>query len=739
MAEDPKGPAMDLEKELRCAICTDVLFQPLTLLDCLHTFCGACLKEWFSLQASTATSAHPYTCPSCRASVRATQKDARVTTLLEMFLQANPDRGKSEEEKEDQRKIYKPGDVVMPKLRRRQQDPEDDRLMAEIRELSLREVGVGGGATEEPRDRRRRDRSREHRETEGRRYRTRDTGSPITAGDTHPDYRANGHSSNASPSPRPTQRQIEHQSSLRSLLSASEFDSEEMEAEIMRQIREEGLLDGIDLENIDRSQEEEISEHVHPSLRQSLDVDVLRQTPPHNNSSPSLTRPQQVLDAESSDIRPSSSSAAMAPSSDRPVLYPEPSILCARCGKTHIEYSLHYHCSICAGGHYDLCIRCYRAGKGCIHWFGFGNAALRNYQNKAPIGGYPSGHEEPHTLIGRRYLRPSHASRSSAALNDRSPILTTEDPAQRLQSGVFCEMCHAFANGCYWKCDICNEGAWGFCNSCVNQGRHCTHPLLPLQHNTSTASASTASSATSSSSITPKSASLTRGPGSTPLAKALFRPLSFSTLCDICAYPIPPSHTRFHCPRCNAGNSDICTSCYHGLVASGRIGPENGQHGWRRCPHGHRMVVVGFEDRAGGQRRVVVRDLVGGLRLREEDDDAAVAAAADALAAPSWSWRDADGAVRKTRTRAGTGTGTMGAAGKQQQQQQELRFPPDGGVGARAVALWGYWPGEGVVDELLFPKGAEVAEVEDINGDWFFGCYAGAKGLFPGTYVRRLW
>ena len=147
-------------------ICTDLLYQPLTLLDCLHTFCGACLKEWFAFQPSTATSVHPYTCPSCRASVRSTQPNATVTTLLDMFIQANPHRGKSEEEKKSDREKFKYGDVVMPKLRRRggQDEEEDRRLLEEVQQLSLREVGIETSSTvanvdrlEPPRERRRRE------------------------------------------------------------------------------------------------------------------------------------------------------------------------------------------------------------------------------------------------------------------------------------------------------------------------------------------------------------------------------------------------------------------------------------------------------------------------------------------------------------------------------------------------------------------------------------------------------
>src|ERR1700761_4669268 len=77
MADRDQRLAPDLEREVTCFICTDILYQPLTLLDCLHTFCGSCLKEWFSWQALQSTSSHPYTCPSCRATVRGTRPEDR--------------------------------------------------------------------------------------------------------------------------------------------------------------------------------------------------------------------------------------------------------------------------------------------------------------------------------------------------------------------------------------------------------------------------------------------------------------------------------------------------------------------------------------------------------------------------------------------------------------------------------------------------------------------------------------
>lgn len=102
------------------------------------------------------------------------------------------------------------------------------------------------------------------------------------------------------------------------------------------------------------------------------------------------------------------------------------------------------------------------------------------------------------------------------------------------------------------------------------------------------------------------------------------------------------------------------------------------------------MAVVGFQDLPGdGQQRLVVRDLVGGWALKEDDVSA-------------------------------------------QAPQQVL--PPDGGVGKRCLTLWNRFVPE--QDELAFPKNAEIREAEQVNKDWFWGVYAGQKGLFPGNHVR---
>lgn len=940
-----------------------MLYQPLTLLDCLHTFCGSCLKEWFSFEANQAKASkpNPFTCPSCRASVRETRPDAKVTTLLEMFVQANPGQGRTDEEKAELAKRYTVGDNVLPKVKTKKESREeaaDRRMVEEARDQSLRDVGIRGLASSSH-ERGTRHRARESLDS---------TRATVGAHDTRSDRSRRRENIMAAPdTARAQARQIEHQSSLRSLLSSSSMDSTDMEEEILRQIMEDGILDGIDLSNIDGSQEDELSEKIaeayrrrhgrqrsrdnrgersrrvsdrehvssqqerppraregrssqtsdiptthssHPPLsrphlleaypaesvdsRRRTTSETRRQTSPdprggsrapldtrrqaarsatdistraqrssddtrarpgeysrqgrrttdpdglhprrashgtevqrpvvsrspnghgQNSSSnpppsgpgpivgsaptsppltstmgprPTLNGNQHVSDIRNTSVPSPRTVATQAVSTLEPTqLYPEPSISCNRCGKANIEYELHENCGICNDGNYDLCLRCYRLGRGCLHWIGFGHAAFERHRRAALANGPATSGSIPHRLKGHRYMPPPPQSRPAPHNN-----LSYSDPTSRLQSGPFCSNCSTYTPDCFWRCDVCNEGEWGFCNSCVNVGDCCTHPLLPLALSSYLA-ADKAKTNVSTPVQRPTSTVFTPAPSTSPNISAHnkegVRPLTLlnedeyttlhtSTKCDICTHPIPPSTTRFHCPHCNSGDYDICTSCYLRLLKRGAITADNGPNGWRRCPRGHRMIVVGFEDAESGQRRVIDKDLVGGRALKDEKNGAQQLPQQQqqqqksGAGSEEWRWQEQGQGRRAKAVRAAGAAAPASSASasasttsllassssppssndnnnnniqtdpSQQQQQPSITqskptYPPNGGLGLHVLALWSYWPSDSVTDELAFPKGAEIREVEDINGDWFWGVYCGRRGLFPGNYARVL-
>ncbi|KAI5867967.1 hypothetical protein GGS23DRAFT_543397 [Durotheca rogersii] len=947
-------PSVDLEKELTCSICTEILYQPLTLLDCLHTFCGACLKNWFSWQLKAvenaptprSSSSRIYTCPSCRAPVRDTRHNATVNTLLDMFLAANPDKSKPADEKEEMRQNYRPGDDVLPRVRVPERSSEDRRLqeierqmLEQARQMSLRDAGVDpaeGSRARRRRDRSRSDGERSRSDRDGSRDARREPRDYARRDDTHrrrvdpnglllpepsSDERRRHRSESRHHAPSRdssrTRRQVEHQASIRSLISSSDVDSRDVEREIeefARQIQEEGLLDGLDLDNIDLTQNDELSrkitdayrrrqrdrvrnqqprrsdpglpsrpdEHlrsasrpapleisrpssrqrsssattrprsstaqnhtddrnrppvrsthleVHvaperrqrrtssssrsatepvrprtaearPAARSQTDLPLRSQgpgTPSHRpsmsesmaagmpvsgqagqSSTSSSPRPRDLSFSErtsTAQIPPASSpeaqsddSAPVHPKKRRPSnlaapqpplpslglikssssqqaqqqrarsqFYQEPSVTCSRCERRHIEYELHYHCSRCAHGEWNICLNCYRSGKGCRHWFGFGYAAFARWE-RVREKARAEGEEDPepsHILTPCRYKPPKYTPGGAEGRR----TLTTDDPSKRLESGEFCAQCLAWANDCIWRCLSCNEGEWGFCNSCVNQGKCCTHPLLPLAYVDPVATPHSSPSRAQFSEY-PRGGAVS--PGLNSISLGDFKPLTFTMSCEICHEEIPPDHQRYHCSRClsttapNAqpGDYNICTDCYAGLVRDGRISNENGHGGWRRCLKGHRMTVIGFSEASSAHRRQVIREMVGGHSLRiSPSEDGAPDGAPDeeheqGPRLEKWSWKGADGERLERLV-----TVDVAATGPPSETEE---FPPDGGVGTRAIARWSWLPQPGADDELLFPRGAEVQEIEDVNGEWFFGHYMGAEGLFPAPYVVAL-
>ena len=419
-----------------------------------------------------------------------------------------------------------------------------------------------------------------------------------------------------------------------------------------------------------------------------------------------------------------------------------PKLTCLRCSRSGIELEVHKHCDSCD---VDLCLPCYRNGRGCNHWFGFGNAALRNF-NASGTDRSSKLLELPHILIGRKYQK----SRASP-LPDAEYDSSTEG---QLQEGNFCDRCGTFANNCFWNCDYCNDGEWGFCNQCVDTHHCCTHPLLPIAFRPpvpftpfSPLDIPPTDYEVSSANHTPDVSrpSTSHSDHSPFFLGTNYAPLTINASCDMCGSAISPSQSRYHCPSHvsststhNLGGYDICSSCYLNQVRSGRVKKDDGPNGWRKCPAGHRMVTLKFDiDDSGHQRRVILEDLVGGWRCTEDDMTA---------------WNEAH---HRTTSRSHQTASTTTQAEQShfrrsmaivlgsvdpETSPKQLRFPPSGGFGAQAAAVWSYIPGAGDDSsyELMFPRNAELREIDDSNDDWWSGVYAGEVGWIYTPYVRNI-
>ncbi|KAK0709049.1 hypothetical protein B0T26DRAFT_720272 [Lasiosphaeria miniovina] len=955
--DSPKA-AVNLETELTCSICTDLLYQPLTLLDCLHTFCAACLKEWFHWQAVRAENAPTpplpdaavFTCPSCRERVRDTRHDARVTTLLEMFLALNPDKAKSDADRAEMDQKYKKGDKIMPKLsfqdrtpEQRRLDAQERRLLEEVQQMSLRDAvadaaaaansshassrtrrrdGADSRSSREPS--RSRDPSRDS-ETRGTREsaRRRAEGATLQADNVYAEERRRRRSESRQRHTNTSNvraRYMNHQSSLRSLISSEGVEARDVEREIeefARQIQEEGLLEGLDLDNIDLANNTELSRkiteayrrrhrerlrnnggrssnasaHSHrsevatrprsrtgdssrpssrhaahsrepsassteergryppsasgllevqeparrrrrmssgtrsatvpigptqpdiraPNRRSQTDLSTIVTSAGQNLSRPRVTtdirsvssptvvtsagarvespaaagqpfhvraaaglgisqpQPDPQPDPSASNRKRAARPAELALGQGSPNLvsisgpfstdlvspplssprraqmprYKEPFISCSRCSREHIEYELHYNCSICSKGGWNICQDCWRQRKGCLNWYGFGNGAWKVWENAKASDPQTA---PPHILAARRYTPPKAIPGGAEGRR----TLTTDNPIDRLQTGSFCSGCLAWANDGFWRCDSCNEGEWGFCGDCVNQGVSCSHPLVyqsPSASSVQSLNPTPPTSPSPKSPVFPRPSAPTVVGGPSVLAVGNQKEAALTPPCEVCRKPIQSTDPRLHCYSCTSkvvpdprpGDYNICQPCYSVLASNGIVAPENGPAGWRRCPQGHRMVVVGFElDEKGGDMRRILRESVGGRRLRSEPY-----AANPSIQVFSWWNTSAGDAPTKLERLVALDVSVVAAAGRaaadvggEQPGRFTDTFPADGGTFPRAVAKWSWYPAAGADDELMFPKGAEVLEVENVNDEWFHGYYMGASGLFPGPYVK---
>eukprot|EP01112_Ceratiomyxa_fruticulosa_P018514 TRINITY_DN5928_c1_g1_i1.p1 TRINITY_DN5928_c1_g1~~TRINITY_DN5928_c1_g1_i1.p1 ORF type:complete len:765 (-),score=184.83 TRINITY_DN5928_c1_g1_i1:534-2828(-) len=88
----------DLEDNLLCGICQEILYKAVSLVPCLHNFCMCCYGDWAERSND---------CPQCRQKVKSMHKNHAINNLVDSYLLVNPDKTREREELDEMDKRCK--------------------------------------------------------------------------------------------------------------------------------------------------------------------------------------------------------------------------------------------------------------------------------------------------------------------------------------------------------------------------------------------------------------------------------------------------------------------------------------------------------------------------------------------------------------------------------------------------------------------------------------------------------
>jgi hypothetical protein len=77
-----------------------IMHQPVSLIPCLHTYCGGCFADWMERSKE---------CPNCRKPVMMVNKNAQTNSTIESYLLINPQlkRDPKEIEELEKKNVFK--------------------------------------------------------------------------------------------------------------------------------------------------------------------------------------------------------------------------------------------------------------------------------------------------------------------------------------------------------------------------------------------------------------------------------------------------------------------------------------------------------------------------------------------------------------------------------------------------------------------------------------------------------
>eukprot|EP00161_Ancyromonas_sigmoides_P022964 TRINITY_DN70_c0_g1_i2.p1 TRINITY_DN70_c0_g1~~TRINITY_DN70_c0_g1_i2.p1 ORF type:complete len:721 (-),score=332.61 TRINITY_DN70_c0_g1_i2:89-2251(-) len=87
--DDDEPERTAYEENMTCPICDDLLYQCVSILPCMHSYCAACWSDWAKRSNS---------CPSCRVTATEVRRNHQLNNLVTEYIKAHPGKKRSDEE-----------------------------------------------------------------------------------------------------------------------------------------------------------------------------------------------------------------------------------------------------------------------------------------------------------------------------------------------------------------------------------------------------------------------------------------------------------------------------------------------------------------------------------------------------------------------------------------------------------------------------------------------------------------
>jgi len=71
-----------MAEQFDCGICYQLMYQAVSLMPCLHNYCGGCFSDWIKRGNKD--------CPNCRDAIIMVKKNANLNSIIDSYLAVKP-------------------------------------------------------------------------------------------------------------------------------------------------------------------------------------------------------------------------------------------------------------------------------------------------------------------------------------------------------------------------------------------------------------------------------------------------------------------------------------------------------------------------------------------------------------------------------------------------------------------------------------------------------------------------